>query len=880
MSDVDEDAQGKPESGRIAHGYSVAAITLAIVLGLSLLSAAGVMLYLINKDYNDYKGLIQEAVLQSTGRALTMDGDIEIALSLNPSLVVSGVHLSNPAWAGQERMMAIERLETELRLLPLLQGRLEVNHLIVEGVKISLETDKDGRGNWLLPPQAEQPQPVIEKSAQEKPDAAVLPQFHDIRFRDLQLSFRDGQQQRAWQLALPELRVTAQGEAMELSAKARIADEAVALQGRVSSLQALMENRAVSVDLEAVLRDARLQLRGRLEQPLTGRGMKLQLQLDSEHPVRLAAIAGLGLTQDKPLQLEADVQDSEEGLTLRVEALFAGETVTVAGWLSSLPALLENRTVTTELEAQLAGTRLQLKGSLEQPLAGRGAKLQLLLDSEHPARVAALIGISLAEELPLHLDAELNGGLEGVFLRARAVIADETVMVEGRLNSTQALLKNGAVNIDLKAALSDLKLQIKGDVQQPLDAVGLKLNVMLASRDPTRLAAEAGVQWPKEMPLEMNVDLAGDLSRQLLLHLNHVSLGPSDAAGEIALRWEGAEVAVHAELQSKVLDLRGWLAAESAAEMPADKQHKRSGPAERQSGRLFSAAPLSTDGLERLPDIRLVLYADEFLTPKFDLQKSALDLQLAKGLVTVSAFRALIAEGSVTANATIQAANRAVSIDSHLAAKGVVAERLLRIAGAGEGLVQGGPLDADVTLAASGESVAALIAALQGRIKVSMGKAKIKTNALNTFGGDLVMSLLDKLNPFADKPDYSELECGVVHFRASNGRLLSEDGIAFETGRMNILSEGVIDLKDETLDLGIITEARDGLGLNISNMINVVRLVGPLTEPALTMDAAKTGMAAARVAGAIATGGISILGESLLNRVTASNICATALTME
>jgi len=192
-----------------------------------------------------------------------------------------------------------------------------------------------------------------------------------------------------------------------------------------------------------------------------------------------------------------------------------------------------------------------------------------------------------------------------------------------------------------------------------------------------------------------------------------------------------------------------------------------------------------------------------------------------------------------------------------------------------------GPLDIQVALKGGGSSVAEIMAHLNGRIKISMGDARVKTSALGLIGGDMLMTLTNKLNPFSDSPPYADLKCGVVNFRVEDGLMLTENGIALETARLNALSEGRINLKDESIDLSIGTQPREGLGLNISNMANVVRLGGTLSDPGIRMDAGKTGMAAARVAGALATGGLSLLGEGLYNRATAdSTPCKTALEMK
>jgi len=83
------------------------------------------------------------------------------------------------------------------------------------------------------------------------------------------------------------------------------------------------------------------------------------------------------------------------------------------------------------------------------------------------------------------------------------------------------------------------------------------------------------------------------------------------------------------------------------------------------------------------------------------------------------------------------------------------------------------------------------------------------------------------------------------------------------------------------IDLGFKTEPREGLGLSLSNMANVVRLGGTLADPGIRMDALKTGEAAARTAGAVMTGGLSLLGEGMYNRATADKTpCQTALEMK
>ena len=659
-------------------GIKLTLITLASLLAIALLGFAGLVIYLKNKDFNEYKVLVQEAAHDSTGRTLTIDGDIEIHVSLNPSLSVSGVHLSNAAWSKQPNMLDVDELEVEVQLRPLLHGQLIVNRFILVKPVVRLETDNKGTGNWVFEKAAD-----AAAQSSESTSSASLPQLDKVQIRDLLFSYHDGQTGKQWQLGLPELDGQTLFEddqtILALQAKATFAKEAMHIQARIDSLQALAENKAASIELKVDFSDAMLTANGSIEQPFAGKGIQARLVLDSKSPARLAALADIALPKDFPLHMNLDVQDNAEGM---------------------------------------------------------------------------------------------------------------------------------------------------------------------------------------------------------LVTLNKATWGASDVAGDIQLQLNGKKPAIAATLKSDTLDVAAWMPAKEENKQPEKKDVKPTSAGKKEKAKVFSSEPLPLDKLNELPKVTLAWNIRRLVVPDTSSQQVDMHMQLDKGSLRIEPVTMQLAGGSLKTSIRLDAKKSSANMNLSITGRNIVAGNLSKSSGGNSDMIADGPMDLDVTLQASGQSVAALMAGLDGRIKLKMGKAKVKTSSLNLIGGDLVMTLFEKLNPFSDTLEYTDLQCGVVHFRVEKGQMLSEDGIAFETGRMNILSEGKINLQEETIDMGISTEPRDGLGLNVSNMINVVRLGGTLAEPGLSMDAVKSGMAAARVAGAFATGGLSLLGESLINRVTAdSKPCETALAM-
>lgn len=107
--------------------------------------------FLIN--WNNYKPEIQQAVLDKTGRQLTIEGDINIRLLPTPQASIEKVHLSNLAGAKSKDFISVEEVQVQLALLPLLSKQVKVTALTIEQPSIWLETMADGRASWQLKPQ-------------------------------------------------------------------------------------------------------------------------------------------------------------------------------------------------------------------------------------------------------------------------------------------------------------------------------------------------------------------------------------------------------------------------------------------------------------------------------------------------------------------------------------------------------------------------------------------------------------------------------------------------------------------------------------------------------------------------------------------------------
>lgn len=108
----------------------------------------GIVVFLVTLDVNQYKPALIEAVREQTGREFNIEGDLKIAVSLTPSITVSGISLGNATWGTDQNMIEVGLIEARVSLIPLFSGSIHINEFILHDTNINLEKDTVGSGNW------------------------------------------------------------------------------------------------------------------------------------------------------------------------------------------------------------------------------------------------------------------------------------------------------------------------------------------------------------------------------------------------------------------------------------------------------------------------------------------------------------------------------------------------------------------------------------------------------------------------------------------------------------------------------------------------------------------------------------------------------------
>ncbi len=283
--------------------------------------------------------------------------------------------------------------------------------------------------------------------------------------------------------------------------------------------------------------------------------------------------------------------------------------------------------------------------------------------------------------------------------------------------------------------------------------------------------------------------------------------------------------------------------------------------------KVFPPTPLPWETLAVANADVSVDIAKMVLSNGLELSNIVLPIKLSGSKLSADPISVALAGGSVSAAFGMDATNMSVSLRADIS--NLSAENVTKAMQQTD-LIVGGPLDLRVNLSGRGQTVQAVAANLNGSIVGGMGQSRIRSDALNVIGADILMQVASAVNPLGNKDPYTVAQCAVVNFQIADGIARTDKGIALVTDKMQVTSSGQIDLKAERVRLNLRPRASSGIGVGVGNLAQAVGVTGSLTSPSVGIDAAGAARTVGTIGAAIATGGISALLQGAKDRMDTS----------
>ena len=309
-----------------------------------------------------------------------------------------------------------------------------------------------------------------------------------------------------------------------------------------------------------------------------------------------------------------------------------------------------------------------------------------------------------------------------------------------------------------------------------------------------------------------------------------LGLGSSDISGKIALDRKGPRPRITATLASATIRLPLFAPAADRGQSP------RAGTRDRTEG-----------GSERvIPDDALPFAPLTLVDARIDAAIERLVLPSGQALQSVritgdneaghakARGSAALTTGSIEATADVDGPRKAVSAALKMTGADLGDAVTMM---AGRSLIEGGRLDAEISLRGKGATARQLAASADGGIHFEAAGGRLTSIALMLASADVLKQVFDLIRPTAAPDDLARLDCAVVRAGVRSGIAVFERGLALETGAMTASGTGQIDLGAERLDLVLRAAPREGLGLSAARIAaSIIHVGGTLAQPSVTLD--------------------------------------------
>jgi AsmA protein len=593
-------------------------------------------------------------------------------------------------------------------------------------------------------------------------------------------------------------------------------------------------------------------------------------------------------------RLEASVPAGAP-MRLDLEAVLDGTAVAVAGTAGPLARLLDPAARTpypVDLTLRLADARVALKGTIAEPMTGKGYDLAVEAHVPDLARLAAAVpgappvpalrGLELAvsardigapipelRAITLKLgESDLAAIAPGVAVRrvevsapdtaspirvAGEVVVNETpARLDGTLGPLAALMPGAGADrpwpVDVTLAAAGAQAAVKGQVlnlASPAPAADIALDLRVP--DLAALSRLAGTALPplKEVAASGRVRGPGNRGQVIVTDLALKAAG-SDLGGTLTVT-PAPRLRVEAALRGELVDADALMAALGPGEAPAGATAPPPAPSARPAQpaarqRLIPDDPLPLDAL-READASVRLALAEFRFGGAAYREVAGTLALERGNLRLDPLNATVPGGAVTLRLAMDASKPEPPVRIALSAPSMELRQLL--AAYGGGYRVGGQVQLDIDVRGTGATPHRIASTLDGHLGLAGANLDIDNRLIDLIAGEVWRAMV----PGAPRDGVSNVRCLALRFDATDG-VATARALLFDSNLARVAGTGSVNLGPETLALRLMPTlkiAGGGIGIPVT-------VGGTFLRPAIRPDAAGAAGALGQIGAGAAAG--------------------------
>ena len=742
---------------------------IIVLVVLSLLALAILIFAGVTIDLSKFRGAVETSIEAALDREISIDGPVYLEFSNWPAIDIEDIKLANVEGASKPDMLAAGLARLQIGLFPILKGEIEIAEVSLEDVALNLETDAEGKANWIFKDKKhiEKQNEVTENtrlsadtnSTSEKNKLISFSGVNEVSFKNISVNYLDKALNKSLEFQLDSLVGEASSDApMKMEMSGHLQDKTYDLTlsgGSVDDLLNQHEPWSFTLDGEVIDREVKASgdMRLRADQPEVNLALAIK-QVDVG-----AVLEALGLVEGMKASLgDMAIEVSINGSSLKeiLENSTMLFKVNDADWKVAVP----NTSAFIEI-TDMSGNVLVEKGNaITMAMDGKlkDVPVKLLITG------APMVDyVSKPDSIPLTIDAEL---------------------LDSRISF--------ASTVKLPVTQRDLSLALKINSQR-LDKLNQLLKLDLPAMGPVSLTSQLHItESGYDMP---QLDLI---------------VGKSDMQGQMKLDMSQKKPDLNIVLVSNLIRLEDFDSLRTDEKKEAVDEAGKEDTAEKKVDESEDdTKPLLSYEVLNALNGNIRVEAKKVTAENDDLGAGLLKVSLKDARLAVEPLRVDVPGGR--AQLEMDYTLSPTQADFNMKADIAEFDLATLVRRTKPGSDMGGLFTLDAELRTSAENPQSLMKSANGHIDFALVPKNFSSGVIDLWAVNLLSAIMDK----STEKDQSVINCVVVRFGITDG-LMQEKAIYLDTTNMRIAGKAEINFVEEDIDIKLAPRAKNPEFFNVA----------------------------------------------------------------
>jgi len=300
----------------------------AFILGLLVILILVVLTIGIPVNLDGIREKAETAASKALGRNVNIDGHLAFEVSFRPTVDLEGLRISNPPSWNTDNFAGVNRFRAQIRILPLLRGRIHIQEINANGIDVHLESKPHGEKNWLFDASKQTAEPSAPSTDSDDSFAVEFVEVDELSLTQIKVTFLDRESGQTYDFRLDSMQGTAVAdEPLQLAIQGAFQKQRYYIDINGDPVAELFNpTQSWHLDVSAEMAGATLNVSGQADRPLEGNAFDFKLRLEGDDLNTIEALFGSSFPQIGAYALNARMKKTENGYSLSDLKGNVGET--------------------------------------------------------------------------------------------------------------------------------------------------------------------------------------------------------------------------------------------------------------------------------------------------------------------------------------------------------------------------------------------------------------------------------------------------------------------------------------------------------------------------------------------------------------------------